>query len=203
MVVVLMTPVIYFIIRKFKVWALVILGLCYITNIWLNIHGFSITAVFFFCLGAYFSINKLNMVNELSRFRKYVFFLYVPMVILMIYLNGNYTELGGYIYPLYIIVGVMTIINIVTFLDKKGKLKINTKFSDTTFFIYAFHGLIALEIAGFILKIPFPIESNDWVYVSFHYIMKPFFTVVICLFFYNIMKKYMPNILNVLTGNRN
>lgn len=203
MVVVLITPVIYYIIRKLKLWALLILCFCYITGIWPYIHGFSVTAVFFFSLGAYFSINKLNIVNELRKFRVYTFSLYLPMVVLMMLLNGNHTTIGGNLYQLYIIVGVITIINIATLLDEKGKLIINNKLSDTTFFIYAFHGLIALEIAGMILKIPFPIEGNDWMNVSLHYILKPGLTIFICLLSYRIIKKYMPGILNVLTGNRN
>lgn len=97
----------------------------------------------------------------------------------------------------------MTGINIITFLEEKGKLKINNKLVDTTFFIYAFHGLIALEIAGMILNIPFPIESNDWVNVTFHYIIKPWLTIFIYLISYWIMKKCLPGILNLLTGNRN
>lgn len=203
MVVVLITPIIYYVLRKFKLLAVVVLALCYITGIWPYIHGFSVTAVFFFSLGAYFSINKQNMVDELRRFRKCVFVLYVPMVVIMMYLNGNHTMVGGYIYPLYIILGVVTIINIATLLEGKGKLSTNSKLPDTTFFIYAFHGLIGLEIASMILGIPFPTESNDWMNVSIHYILKPFLTVAICLISYHIMKKYMPNILNVLTGNRN
>lgn len=203
MVVVLITPIIYYVLRKFKLLAVVVLALCYITGIWPYIHGFSVTAVFFFGLGAYFSINKQNMVDELRRFRKCVFVLYVPMVVIMMYLNGNHTMVGGYIYPLYIILGVVTIINIATLLEGKGKLSTNSKLPDTTFFIYAFHGLIGLEIASMILGIPFPTESNDWMNVSIHYILKPFLTVAICLISYHIMKKYMPNILNVLTGNRN
>lgn len=202
MVIVLITPVIYYVLRKFKLWAIVVLGLCYITGIWPYIHGFSVTAAFFFSLGAYFSINKLNMVEELRHFRKCAFVLYVPMVVLMMYLNGNHTTVGGYVYPLYIIIGVITIINIVTLLEEKGKLTTSSKLSDTTFFIYAFHGLIALEIASMILGIPFPTADNDWMNISIHYILKPFLTVAICLISYRIMKKYMVGILNVLTGNR-
>lgn len=202
-VVVLITPIIYYILRKFKLLAVVVLTLCYITGIWPYIHGFSITAVFFFSFGAYFSINKLNMVDELGRFRKCVFVLYVPMVVIMMYLNGNHTMVGGYVYPIYIIIGVVAIINIATLLEEKSKLSINSKLPDTTFFIYAFHGLIALEIARVVLGIPFPTTSNNWINVSIHYILKPFLTVAICLISYHIMKKYMSGILSFLTGNRN
>lgn len=101
MVVVLITPIIYYIIRKFKVWAILILCLCYVTGIWPYIHGFSITAVFFFSLGAYFSINKLNMVNEIRRYSLYSYSLFLPLIIIMVLLNGNHTTIGAYIPPIY------------------------------------------------------------------------------------------------------
>lgn len=102
-VLVLITPIIYFFIRKFKLWTIIVLGICYITGIWPNIHGLSITALFFFSIGAYFSLHKRNMVNDLRLLRKYTFILYPPLIILMIYFNGNFTTTGAYIYPFYII----------------------------------------------------------------------------------------------------
>lgn len=201
-VLVLITPIIYFFIRKFKLWTIIVLGICYITGIWPNIHGFSITAVFFFSIGAYFSLYKRNMVNDLRLFRKHVFILYPLLTILMIYFNSDFTTIGAYIYPFYIIIGVATIINMTTLLEEKGKLTTNSKLSDTTFFIYAFHNLIALNIVSRILEIPFPTTDYNWINISLNYILRPFLTITICLISYYIMKKYVPNILNILTGSR-
>lgn len=202
-VTVLITPIIYKILKEFKIWAISILAICYITEIWPYIHGFSITAIFFFCFGAYFSIHNLNIVNELKRTRKWIFYLYFLTTILMIFLHGNLTTVGQRIYPIYIIIGVMTIINLATILEENVKLPINNTLSKTTFFIYAFHGLIALEIASIILKMPFPTEDNNWQNVIIHYCLKPFLTLGICLTSYYIMQKYTPHLLNILTGNRN
>ncbi len=63
-IVVIISPIIFTALRKFKYWFIIALGICYITKIWPNIHGFSIDAIFFFSSGAYFSIYTKNMINH-------------------------------------------------------------------------------------------------------------------------------------------
>lgn len=202
MVVVLITPIIYILIRKFKLWTVFVLGICYVTGIWPYLHGFSITALFFFSVGAYFSINKQNMVNELRKYMRPALFSYIPFTILMVYLNGDHTLVGDFIYPFYIIVGVVAIINLFLLLEKKGKLENLNSLSETTFFIYAFHGLIGITIADMILDIPFPIADNNYINVIMHYLLMPILTIGTCLITFHMMMKYCPCLLNVLTGKR-
>ncbi|WP_072530983.1 hypothetical protein [Bacteroides ilei] len=143
------------------------------------------------------------MINELKRLRKWAFSIYIPMTLSMIYFNGIYTPIGATIYPFYIIVGIVTIINIITILEERGKQLTNYKLSETTFFIYAFHGFIGLRIAGLILNLLFPITNNYWPYITIHYLLKPILTIGICLIAFYLMKKYIPSTMNMLTGNRN
>lgn len=101
-VVVVLTPLIYLMLRKLKGWAVVLLGICYITGVFPYIHGLSILAVFFFGLGAYFSINKKNLVEEFSRVRTWSYLCIIPLVVLMVIFNSHYTLIGSYIYPFYL-----------------------------------------------------------------------------------------------------
>lgn len=202
MVVILFTPVIYILLRKFKLLTILALGICYVTGIWPYLHGFSITAIFFFSLGAYFSIYHLNMVNELRKIQKINFTLLIPLLILSIYFNGNLTAIGEYIYPFYIIVGVVTVINLMTIFEEKKKLPAKSKLNETTFFVYCFHGLIGLRISGIILNRLFPISDNYWPYITIHYLLKPIITITFCIAIFRIMKKYCPSLLNILIGYR-
>lgn len=201
MVVIIISPIIYFLLRKLKLLVVVVLALCYITGIWPNWHGFSVTAIFFFSIGAYFSIYKMNIINELAKLKNISYVISFSLLILLVYLNGRYSLLGGYIYPFYIIVGVIAVINVVAALEKREKL-FNLKWSDATFFIYAFHGLIGLTIAEVILGIIFSTDNNCWWCIIIHYLLKPILTVCICLMVYDLMRKSVPRFLNVLTGNR-
>lgn len=63
MVVCLLTPVIYWSIKKLKFPFLCILALAHILEIWPNVHGLSSIGLLYFSLGAYFSINKINIIK--------------------------------------------------------------------------------------------------------------------------------------------
>lgn len=202
MVMVVLTPVIYFAIRKLKVWFLLLLAIFYITKIWPYIPGLTITSLFFFSFGAYFSINKKLIVNEFRRYRNPVFLIYLILLVVMIYFNGSFSTIGTTIYPLLIMAGVVSAINLTSLLEEKGKLPVKLKLSETTFFIYAFHGLIGLLVAGMFLGIIFPIGDNYWPFVTAHFLLKPILTVIICIIAFCFMKRFTPGILNILTGNR-
>lgn len=203
-IVIFISPIIYIGIRHLKYWSIIFLAGCYFTGIWCyNFHGLSITAVFFFSIGAYFSIYNLNILNELIRYKKIAFILWIPFIILLMYFNGNYTTEGRYLYPFYVIIGIICTINFAASLTERKQQKLS-KLGEgrTTFFIYAFHGLIGLTISSIILKILLP-PINYWPYAILYYLIKPILTIIICLICFYLMKKYIPQALNILTGDYN
>ncbi|MGC8140665.1 hypothetical protein ACP3W2_24705, partial [Salmonella enterica] len=70
-VVVVLSPVIYWFVRKTRVFGLGVLLLAYCTQIWTPIPGFSPSAFFFFSIGAYFSIEGKDIIGFV-RANKYV-----------------------------------------------------------------------------------------------------------------------------------
>lgn len=203
MVVVILTPFIYYLIKRFKYWIIMLLCACYITGIWPYIHGFSITAIFFFSLGAYFSIHGKNMVSELYRYRLISYFLIIPMMLLMWYYDGNNSEIGQYIYPFYIITGVVSIVCLSTTLTSQGRMNLSKHFSGVTFFIYVSHGLIGFSIANIILNNIVPMHYTELIVKIGYYLLLPILTITICCLIFVLMERYCPKILDVLTGNRN
>ncbi|MCS2449233.1 acyltransferase [Bacteroides thetaiotaomicron] len=197
----LLTPIIYMIIKKTKGYGLLFLGFCYISGIWPQIHGFSVNAIFFFSLGAYFSICKKNLVMS---FRKIGIFSYVAYVLLLIietFYDGHNTYIGNIIYPFYIIVSVIAIVNITSTLVEKYEFNEYPVLSKSTFFIYMSHpfclGLLSTIIAKLTIW-----GDNNWIVLTFRYLTIPLLTVFICVSVYVLMKKWMPKIVDVLTGMR-
>lgn len=80
-VVIFATPVIQWCIKKLGIVYLLIMMFCYISSIWPNIHGLSKSAFFWFSIGAYLSLNKLDMIVTL---RKYSLVSYVVTIVTMI-----------------------------------------------------------------------------------------------------------------------
>lgn len=202
MVVIVLTPLIYVILRKLKGWSIALLGLCYITGIFPYIHGLSVLAVFFFSFGAYFSINQKNMIEQLSKVRVYSYIIAIALIVLMVVFNSQYTPVGSYIYPFYTIVGVVAIINFATQLIEKGCKVEWSSFTKATFFIYAAHGLFGLTIAKAILVRIIPMSETYWYCTLLLYLLMPVVTISICLAMNSLMQRYCPKVLNILTGNR-
>lgn len=181
---------------------LLVLALCYITGIFPYVHGFSITAVFFFSFGAYFSISHKNMVEELRRFRLVSYILVIPLIAIMVYYNSKYSAVGMYIYPFYIIIGVIALFNFTAQLIEKGKNIELPTLTKATFFVYAVHGFIGLGVAAMILDRVIPMSTTYWPYMTLRYMLMPLLAIIICLIINALMKRFCPKILRVLTGSR-
>lgn len=68
-VVTLLTPIIYYSIKKFKVCFILFLFIAYVSRIWTLTPGFHITAFFYFSTGAYFALNGLNIVSYACKYK--------------------------------------------------------------------------------------------------------------------------------------
>jgi len=69
MVIVLLSPVVYWLVKKTKGFFVLLIALFYVSGVWIDIHGLTSATVFYFSAGAYFSIFGKNLIVELKRFR--------------------------------------------------------------------------------------------------------------------------------------
>lgn len=199
-VVIILAPVIFFYLKHMKFYGLILLAVAYVSHIWADIHGLSITAVFFFSIGAYLGINGKNMIVEFSRFRNLSYITASIFLIITIWFDGRNTELGSLFHPLYIISGVCAVFNLAAQLLEKNKVKVNPFLSQSTFFIYAVHTLLVLWLCSFIVENVIGASSVLSLIISYFTI--PVLTVGACLLLFALMKKLTPRLLGILTGNR-
>lgn len=199
---VILTPIIYFFIKKIKLWYIVILFIAYISRIWTLIPGLHITACFFFSLGAFFSIKKVNVLSTIRKYRYVIIPLSIISLLITILYDGTNTEMGQNIYPFFIITTVLTIFYVTSRIVEIYNIKANKYLISSCFFIYAFHGVV---IPG--IGIPLGIVNKILSYILpemsiIKYLATPFLTVVVCIFVMQISKKIMPSITKWYTGNR-
>ena len=71
-VVTVLSPLIYWVVKKLKIFAVLILLVAYVLDFWVVWHGFSSAAFFYFALGTYFAINGKNIVEFCSRYSKVI-----------------------------------------------------------------------------------------------------------------------------------
>jgi F0F1-type ATP synthase assembly protein I len=85
-------------------------------------------------------------------------------------------------------------------LIEKKKIKVNKTLSKATFFVYAIHSVLVLSIIGVLFDKIF--GSNSPIILIVRYFTVPIITAYSCVAIYCIMKKIMPKILKLLSGNR-
>jgi peptidoglycan/LPS O-acetylase OafA/YrhL len=194
----IVTPVIYIICKKLKHYGVIALGILYYTGIWFLLPGFGIGPLFFFSIGAYYSIHKKNMVIELRRYKVLCYIIAVISLVLCVYYDGVKTQ--DYIYPIYVLSGVICAVNIASYLVENKKTKKNDLLARVPLFVYAVHTVLILGIVGRIFD--YMIRSENVIPLLMRYFTVPLITVTICVLIYCMMEKLMPKTLKILSGNR-
>lgn len=200
MVLNLMSPIIYLFIKRLRVIGIIFLFILFVTNYWIHISGFGISGFFFFSLGAYFRLLRINLVNFCEKiYMKTMaisFLLLVPMVITY----GNNPTCYECFHRVFALFGSLSTIGIVAHYLKHNILKEYPFLSKTSFFVYATHAIFFLPIITYALYKVFPLET-EYAYII-RYFLSPIITIVCILFIFKLLKKLMPNTLSVIVGGR-
>lgn len=198
MVIVILAPVIYILIKRLKWWFLLILCiLWYLPFKWGYISQLY-TALFFVSLGAYFSISDKNIVYELRKL-KYIPCIYI--IIVIIDLCTKQFEYNFYIYKTCILFGIVAAVNITSSLLERGKIRVNEFLASSAFFVYAFHSFIEGGIGRGIFIYLMNKSENEYLMILLYFIV-PIITAVICLATYKLIKTYCPRMGSIITGGR-
>ena len=144
-------------------------------------------------MGGYLGVNKLNMIDEMRRFR------YAPLLwALLIVIDAIYNHPS--VFYASILVGVFSIVQIAAWLLESGKVKVNKFLVDCSFIVYAFHFLIIKRIATLVFS-TLHLPNNQYV-LFLAYIIVPSITIIICMLLYLLLKHKLPALCNLLTGGR-
>lgn len=200
---VVISPVIYWLIKKAKIIFLILLLAIYVFDIrvsWMS--GTFTCASLFFSLGAYFAIKKQDFTDVLWKWKKII----CPVAVaLMIYQTYTGSAMGGeasrMIHPWLVIFQSFAFILLASALCNYPKLYgMNKKLARTSFFIYALHPFILYNIISIINKV-MPMRAT-WYVMTFNYLSAPLLCVGICIGIYWMSQKLMPGVLGVIVGER-
>ena len=196
-VVTILTPLIYFFVKRVKIVGLIIIGVLWLFKIEFNIVGLSITALFFFTIGAYYGIHKKSLLELSSKDFLLSSILYIIFsFIILIFKEEKWCH---YLQSINIIISCFFLFNITMYCIKKYNWKSNHFLAESSFFIYAYH---AMPLA-FILKTFFKYFNIDSDFDTLSmYILAPSITIILGLLIYFIMSKFLPKTTAILTGGR-
>lgn len=199
MVVVLCAPVIYFLVKRAGLAVVSVLGLLWLSRVGVSVPGFSAVAFFFFTLGAYFSVNGQNMVEQLYRFRWVALAVCAVAWPCLVWNFGDNSPLLSTLFRVFTTAAAILSVCVARLLICKGLVHAVPFLAKGTFFVFALHPFL-LKLS--MCRLTAPLTSFGYVGSSVAYMIAPFINAAICLGVYWLMGKFTPRILSVLTGSR-
>lgn len=202
MVVIIISPLIHWMIKKASFWSVALLGIFWLTLALFLPKGCYIdmlaTAVFFFSLGATFSINKMDFISLFKKFR------WAPACYLVIALIDTLTkglDYNIFIHRTGILIGMIAMVNVVAYLLQNDKIKVNPTLAGSSFFIFASHYLLIGDFGKFAFVMLHVPENNPLAMLTLYFLV-PIVVTAICLALYVALKRIAPKLCSLLTGGR-
>ena len=202
MLLVILSPLIHWLVKKIKILLPVILGTAWLASPVLFPHGgylgMLVTASFFFSWGAYMSITKTNFVLAFRRFK------YLPLLYLVIALLDAYVRLKApnmYLHRAGVIIGVVSTVVVASYLIEKNKVKVSQTLANCSFIIFASHGIYIGDVGKLLFTMLHIPENNPFCMLAL-YLFVPAFCVMPGIALYILLKKYAHTVLKLLNGGR-
>jgi hypothetical protein len=198
MVLVILTPLVHVYVRKAGVYGVLLLCLLWFCNWWFVVPGLSITAVFFFTTGAWLSVSRRNLTLEAEKLRHFAFALYPTLVIADMLTKGG--EINPFVHKAGIVFGILFWVNV-------GLSSVRT----TVITITKYKTVKAASVVGFSqTNNNFLIGDNthgSWTAKTKNDAVERnllgLITVVLTgLGLYYVLRRFLPNFTNVITGGR-
>ena len=205
-VVTILTPIIYLAVKKLGKFTIGILFFAYISRIWTLLPGFHITAFFYFYTGAYFALNKIDIIYFSQKYKN--FFIPVCLILLVIttIFDGSNTVVGQNVYPLFVCTGVFTAFFVASTCIAYYNIRPNKLLVSSCFFIYAIHFAVFPIIGSplfFTRKMLHKvIPGNTGFEEVFCYLVSPIVTACLCVFILMVAKRLFPKLTLYFSGNK-
>ena len=198
MLVVIASPLIYWVIKRLQKSYMLCIGMIYIyTTFKPDIYG--VTALFFFSWGACFSINRLDIISCFRPYFKASLYIYILLGILFLVFSEYIPLSVKYIKLIQSLIGLVLLFNLSSYLLEENYCKINSFLSSSSFFIYVTHCLLVHRVTKILLRVFEPVHDIS---VTGVYILSFVSTVSVLIFSFYILKRYFPRLLVLVTGRR-
>ena len=180
----LLTPIIYIGVRKFNYWLLLLLLPVYLTGIWAIQPGPNPYAICFFTLGAYLSIQRIDIIEACLKMEKASYLLSAVLAFAMIL---SYPTITYSLLTLcFRVVSVAAVFCLAYRILSRTNKRIPKIACDASYFIYLAHYVFFFS---FIDKAFFSLFSTSTTSMCLHYMLCPLLKVTIFIGIYFIYRK--------------
>lgn len=199
MFVILFAPVLYCIIKRCKAFAVVALGVLWLSDLWFHVPGVSITAFFFFSFGAWFSINRRNFAVDFRPLRR-------GSTVFYLMLMGAGTLLWYYkitdcswVHKIGIIAGLVAVVSWTAYSVERHSPRITVFLAGSAFWIYAYHGMPVAFLTKYWVRLCQPASELS---MLAGYFLIPFVIAGTGIVLYAVLRRWFPVFTGWVTGGR-
>ena len=196
-----------------------ILAFLFVTKTSFVLSGFSSEGFFFFGLGAFFSLNGIDLSEFFYAKRKLIGI--VTCCLLMVELHYGFllSDEGRSLHPFYMLFELMTVLNCTSWLLKRSNgnrlfaflRHALTRWQGTSFMIYALHAFLILDVTYFVNQLcvvltgfysmrMMEVATSYPCLVLLLFALKVFLVVSLCMLASILLQKFLPRLHQVLCG---
>ena len=197
MVAMLLSPLLYVLIKRFSGYFMLLSGIVWYFDWCPPAFEIGFPSIFYFSLGAYFSIHKKLFLEAFAKFAHPVYILY-PLLAALDWLTREEVY-NIYFHRLGILVGMAFVVLICAKGLSTQRVRVNTFLAGSSFFVFSTHDLLLQLLKK--LTMHYLPPQNDVMMFAF-YLAWPTIVILICLALYALLQKTLPRLLAVCTGGR-
>ena len=201
MVMVIISPLIYFLIKRTRHIYIICLTCLFLLRLWPDIHGISLTAIFFFSLGSEFSIRKRNFVVDMYKISNITNILFAVLLAIILMQCLHIYIMDFSVFPLFLVVGVVFLFNLTSSYVRRNISKKNN-LSKYSFFMYCAHHVLLIGLSIKIVDKFLIVVENETLKQLLALLITPILLIFICIMLYKVIQRFMPSVLKILTGER-
>lgn len=199
MIMVLLTPILYWLIKILGEFFIILLVFIFLTGIWPPIPGLDVRTVTFFSIGAYWAINGYGFVCAMRSYKNIAFVVNIPAFIACVYLGKN-NIWGMFFLNMYILSACCIAVYLCSYIVENNSFHIPELLVKSTFFIYAMHTVFIMGwFKTFISKV---LPYDNFLIDIIKFYTTPILIVIFIVFIYKSTLKYLPSIASTLSGGR-
>lgn len=197
MILCLFTPLIRLIIKQLKLISIFLFATFWLFNVELGFPGLSAPSLFFFSLGAYFTIHEKSFLLSFKSCSSLIYFMYPILVICDFFTQS--LLVNDVIHKVCILFGVSFFFLLLRLLLLKYKIKVIPTLWNASFFIFAMHEPFQRLLRKSIFKL---VQPNTEVILILLYFIIPIVVVFTAYLIFCFLNKKVPRLLSFITGGR-
>lgn len=195
MLIVLITPIIYGLLKRLGAWSLLLLGGIYYTSLWPNWGGVSFMGIWYFSLGAWFSIAQRDVVSFTRPWLIPAAVLAPLCVIVLTWFGMGPSALHQTAQALYVLSAMTLSVHAAN--NFAASHTPNARLANSSFFVYAAHTIVLLPLTAVISR---SVAGANVMLQGVAFVVCALLATAICVAIYALLHRYLPKLSAPLTG---